>query len=66
MTITLNGILHTVPDPCTLAELLASLGLTDRPVVVEYNTRALPPHACHTVSLANGDTLEIISIVAGG
>lgn len=65
MTIRLNGSAEDTTAPTILA-LLAELGLSDKPVVVEYNQIALlkPEHA--TTTLAEGDQVEVITLAAGG
>jgi sulfur carrier protein len=66
MEIYLNGNLQTVPDQCSVTELLAHLGFAGKPMLVERNLQALLPaeHAC--TQLAAGDRIECIQIVAGG
>ena len=66
ITITLNGQAHPLPAPCALLELLDLLGLAGKPVVVEHNGLALLPKELAQTNIQDGDTLEIISIVAGG
>ena len=65
MTITLNG---TAQDTAatTVAELLRSVGLGDRPVVVEHNQRALLLREHAQTALAEGDVIEVVQITAGG
>lgn len=43
MRLTLNGNDHPMPDDHTVSGLLISLGLGDKPVVVEHNKVALFP-----------------------
>jgi thiamine biosynthesis protein ThiS len=45
---------------------MESLGLPDRGVLVELNGTALRRDEWPTYTLRDGDTLEIIRIVAGG
>jgi thiamine biosynthesis protein ThiS len=49
-----------------VAGLLHTLGLGDTPVLVELNGTALLPAEFTTTPVRDGDTLEIIRIVAGG
>ena len=50
----------------TVAELVASLGLSAEHVAVERN-RAIVPRAEHTqTALRAGDALEIVTFVGGG
>jgi sulfur carrier protein len=50
----------------TVAELLGQLGLAGKPVAVEVNLELAPrdSHAKHR--LAEGDRLEIVTLVGGG
>jgi sulfur carrier protein len=65
MTITLNGKKHDTAAT-TVGELLTSIGLGDRPVVVEHNQRALLPREHAQTTLSEGDVVEVVQITAGG
>lgn len=64
--ITVNGQLRQVAEGITVAELLELLGLAQRHVAVEANLELVPRrrHAGHR--LADGDRLEIVTLVGGG
>ena len=66
MEITVNGQLRRVAQGITVAELLQELGLADKQVAVEANLELVPlqRHAGHR--LADGDRLEIVTLVGGG
>jgi thiamine biosynthesis protein ThiS len=66
MRVEINGEAREVERGATVGSLLASLGLSDRPVAVERNARIVPraEHA-HTV-LGEGDKLELVQFVGGG
>jgi len=66
MTIQLNGQEHQLDTSISVTTLLGSIGLGDKPVVVELNKEALFPREYATIMLANDDQLEIITIAAGG
>jgi sulfur carrier protein len=66
MKIILNGKSHELPLAATVVDLLASIGLGGRPVVVEINKQALLPRQHATTELKEGDTLEVVQITAGG
>ena len=66
MTITVNGQKQTLPHPSTVVELLASLGFSGHPVVVEHNQQALLPREHSGTALSEGDVVEIVQITAGG
>jgi sulfur carrier protein len=64
--ITVNGQPQRVSEGTTIAELLAQLGLAGKYVAVEANLQLVPRsrHAQHL--LADGDRLEIVTLVGGG
>ncbi|HXG70404.1 MAG TPA: sulfur carrier protein ThiS [Gemmatimonadaceae bacterium] len=65
--LTVNGDARQVTAGSTLAELLASLDLDPRLVVVERNGTILRDRASFDrVVLDNSDTLEIVHFVGGG
>jgi sulfur carrier protein len=66
MQITVNGQQHAVPEGTTLAQLLDKLNLQARHVAVEINLELVPrtQHAEHR--LADGDCLEVVTLVGGG
>ncbi|SHJ19653.1 sulfur carrier protein [Rubritalea squalenifaciens DSM 18772] len=66
MSITLNGKPHSLDSASTISELLKSLGLEGKPVVVEHNHTALFPRDYDSTQLADNDQVEIITIAAGG
>jgi len=66
VTITLNGEPKDVPAPLTVADLLRHLGVKPEHVAVERN-RDLVPRARHAAEpIAQGDTLEVVTLVGGG
>ncbi len=66
MSITLNGKAHPLAAPVTVAELLATLGLTGKPVVVEVDRAALNPGEHATAMVRDGAEVEIVVLAAGG
>jgi sulfur carrier protein len=64
--ITVNGQSREVAPGTSVAALVDELGLTGRPVAVEVNLELIPRarHADH--QLAEGDRLEIVTLVGGG
>lgn len=66
MQLTVNGETHELAEGTTIAELLAELGLDPRMLAVERNL-ALVPRAQHSnTPLAEGDRLEVVTLVGGG
>jgi sulfur carrier protein len=67
MTLTINGSERMFAVGTTLSELLASLALDARLIVVEHNRVILHDRnafASHT--LQHGDVLELVHFVGGG
>lgn len=66
MKLIVNGQERSTADGATVAALLAELGLAGKPVAVEVNLELVPVarHAEHR--LADGDQLEIVTLVGGG
>ncbi|NNC89121.1 MAG: sulfur carrier protein ThiS [Akkermansiaceae bacterium] len=65
-TITLNGEAHPLGEPAPLPDLLESLGLASKPVVVELDGRALPRSAHPGTVIHPGARLVIVTLAAGG
>jgi len=66
MRLDVNGESRDVPHGTTIAELVEQLGLAKSACAVEVN-RELAPKASHTQhTLADGDVVEIVTLVGGG
>jgi len=64
--ITINAEPRAFPDPLTVAELIRTLGKDPSKLAVEVN-RDVVPRAHHAVrALAEGDAVEIVTLVGGG
>jgi sulfur carrier protein len=66
MNILANGDSRTVPDGATIRDFLEQLGWKPEWVVVEYNGEALERSRMPSVTLRDGDRLEIVRAVSGG
>lgn len=66
MNITLNGKQTEIQSDFNITQLLESLDLAGKPVVIEHNKTAIFPRDYTKTILAENDQLEIISIAAGG
>jgi len=64
--ITANGTVYLVSSPKTVSGFIEELGKTPRRCVVEINGAARKYSAFKDVLLSDGDSLEILSVVAGG
>lgn len=66
MNIILNGEPRTVPDRCTVEQLLHELELTGKRVAVEVNGDIVPRSQHGTQQLADRDQVEVVVAVGGG
>jgi sulfur carrier protein len=66
MKLTLNGEAREVAIGVTLSDLLASLQLADKLVLVERNGNAVSRADFPAVTLCENDTVEIVRMVGGG
>ncbi len=66
MKIYLNGEARDVPDNCTAAQLVDSLGLTGRRIAMEVNLEILPRSGYDSYLLQAGDKVEIVHAIGGG
>jgi sulfur carrier protein len=67
MKITLNGSTRELPDgPLTVSGLLVAIGLGPTPVLVERNGLAVLRREFEETPVSEGDTIEIVRMVAGG
>lgn len=66
MDILLNGTPTSIPDQCTVAQLLEQAGLAARRVATEVNGAIVPrgEHANH--ALSPGDRVELVHALGGG
>ena len=66
MNIRVNGEKKEFDTVSTLSDLFNSLKLSPESVVVELNTKIIPPDSYATTQLAEGDAVELIQFVGGG
>jgi sulfur carrier protein len=66
MKLTINGEQTEYPDGLTVRQLLERLGLADRRVAVERNGDIVPFRTFADAKLAEGDVLELVTLVGGG
>ncbi len=66
MIIQLNGQPHGIGSEISVLELLESLGLGGKPVVVELNEEAVFPRDYANARIAAGARVEIVTLAAGG
>lgn len=66
MTIVVNGEPRSIADRTTIAELLEQLGLGRSACAVEVNHDLVPKPKHPDRALAEGDRVEIVTLVGGG
>jgi len=64
--ITINAEPRTLAEPLTVAELLDHLGFDRRRIAVEVNQEVVPAARHASQRLADGDAVEIVTLVGGG
>ena len=66
MQIRINGEDKTIADGLTVAELLVELSLEPTRVAIERNKQLVRRTTFADAALADGDKLEIVTLVGGG
>jgi sulfur carrier protein len=66
IAILVNGKSQTYPAELGLPKLLEHLHLNPRLIAIEYNGEILHRQFWEQQAVANGDRLEIVTIVGGG
>ena len=66
MIVTVNGDAREVAGDITVLELIGSLGIPTARIAVEVNREIVPKSMHDTHRLAEGDRLEIVTMVGGG
>lgn len=66
MRIQLNGQAKELDGAATVADLLRQLGLDRAPCAVEVNARLVRRAEHAQQALAEGDRVEVVSLVGGG
>jgi sulfur carrier protein len=64
--LTVNGNPRELADGASVAELLAALNLAEKLVAVEVNLEVVPRARHGEHRLAEGDRVEIVTLVGGG
>lgn len=66
MTISLNGETADTREAKTIAELIERYQLPPQTILVEHNGLAVHRHEWAERSLAEGDRIEFVRVIAGG
>jgi sulfur carrier protein len=61
-----NGKQVELDGPTSLLTYVAHLGVNPRAIAVEHNGTIIERSAYQTVTLGDGDTVEIVRMVGGG
>jgi sulfur carrier protein len=64
--LTVNGEPRRAAEGASVADLLVELNLAGRPVAVEVNRQLVPRTRHPDCRLADGDQVEIVTLVGGG
>jgi sulfur carrier protein len=66
VNVQVNGSKRAIADGATVADLIVSLGLRAKGVVVERNGDAVQRSTFGAIRLKDGDVLEVVRAVPGG
>jgi len=66
VTIHLNGDPYELPEPASIADLLARLEIDPRRVAVERNFVVIKRDLYASTAIAPADQIEIVNFVGGG
>ena len=66
ISITANGETHELPEGTTVEELIVKLGLASSICAAEVNKAVVPRADRSSRALADGDSVEIVTLVGGG
>jgi thiazole synthase len=66
LKVTVNGERREVAEPASLLDLLRSLELDPRMVVVEHNRAIVRRASLGDTSVQDGDQVELVHFVGGG
>lgn len=66
MNVAINGESRRFDSGMTVADLLRELDLEGKPLAVERNGETLAKTSHATTKLADGDRIEIVTLVGGG
>lgn len=66
MNVTINSQARTINTAMTLSALLDEMGLDDKRIAIEYNRDILTREQFPTITLQEGDNIEIVNFVGGG
>ena len=66
ITLTVNGKPREADGPVNIKRYLLDIGITQTAIAVAHNGTVIPRAEIESVTLRDGDTLEIVRAVGGG
>ena len=66
ITIEFNGVASQIEDAATVADLLRVSKVESRFCAVELNLEIVPKEQYGSISLQDGDRVEVVTLVGGG
>lgn len=66
LTLSLNNEPHTLPEPMSLSQAMEHWGLCNAMAAAAINGEFVPRSQYSTVTLHDGDTIDIVKPVGGG
>lgn len=66
MNVIVNGTAHELPAGASVRALIESMGLAKAACAVEVNQLLVPRRSHESHTLADGDRIEVVSLVGGG
>jgi thiamine biosynthesis protein ThiS len=66
LALSVNGEVHRLAGPITIAGLLRALSFPQKGVAVELNREIVPRSAFETTLASAGDCIEVVQFVGGG
>lgn len=66
MQVVVNGARQEVPEGTTVSELVRKLGLSKHACAAEVNKALVPRREQEGRALADGDVVELVTLVGGG
>lgn len=66
ITLTVNGKRREASGPMSVPDYLAEIGVTQKAIAIAHNGAVIPRAELSSVTLRDGDALEIVRAVGGG
>ena len=66
ITLTVNGKRREASGPMSVPDYLTEIGVTQKAIAIAHNGAVIPRAELASVTLRDGDALEIVRAVGGG